>query len=75
MKGIFDRIGFLIKNPIDLEGPPEIVGFGSGSIESRGLFPSQVGFVIDRSSYGGLSGDRLSGHNGNLCLRGRHYSR
>ena len=75
MKGIFDRIGFFIENSIDLKGPPEIVSFGSGSVESWGLFPSQVGLVIDRSSYGGLSGDWLSGHDGDLCLRGRHYLR
>ena len=75
MKGIFDHIGFFIENSIDLEGPPEIVSFGSGSIEGWGLFSSQVGLVIDRSSYGGLSGDWLSGHNAALCLRGGHYWR
>ena len=75
MKGIFDRIGFFIENSIDLESPPEIVSFGSGSIESRGLFPSQVGFVIDWGSYGGLSSDWLSGHDGDLYLWGRHYLR
>ena len=68
MKGVLDRIGLLIENSVDLECPPEIVGFRSGSIEGRGLFSSQIGFIIGRSGYGGLSGDRRGGHEGSLCL-------
>ena len=73
MKGVLDRIGFFIENPIDLECPPEIVGFRSGSVEGRGLFSSQIGFIIGRSSYGGLSGDWWSRHEGSLCLWGGRY--
>ena len=75
MKGVLDRIGFLIENPIDFECPPEIVSFRSSSVEGWGLFPSQIGFIVDRSSYGGLSGDWWSGHEGSLCLWGGCYLR
>ena len=40
MKRILDRIGFFIENPVDLEGPPKVVGLRSSSIESWGMFPS-----------------------------------
>ena len=66
MKGVLDRIGFFIKNPIDFERPPEIVGLRSGSIEGRGLFSSQIGFIIGRSGYGSLSGDWWGRHEGSL---------
>ena len=71
MEGILDRVGFFVKNSVDLEGSPEVIGFGSGSVKSRGLFPSQVGFVIDWSGYSGLSGNWLSRHDGELRLRDR----
>ena len=45
MEGIFDRIGFLIEDPIDLKGPPKVVGFGSGSIE--GWVLRSVSFPTD----------------------------
>ena len=71
MERIFDRIGFFVENSINLEGPPKVVGLRSGSVKSWGLLSLQVGFIIDWSSYGGLGSDWLSGHDGNLCLRGR----
>ena len=64
MEGILDRIGFFVENPIDFECPPEIIGFRSGSVENWGLFSSQIGLVIGRSSYSSLSGDWWSRHEG-----------
>ena len=37
MKGVLDRIGLLVKDPIDFEGPPEVIGLGSGSVKGWGL--------------------------------------
>ena len=73
MEGVLDRVGFFVENSINFEGPPEVIGLGSGSIKGRGLFPSQVSFVVDRGSYGGLSGNWWSGHSGNLSWQGRRY--
>jgi hypothetical protein len=40
MKGAFDRGGFLIEDSIDFEGPPEIIGLRSSSVEDWGLLSS-----------------------------------
>ena len=62
MKGVLDRIGFLVKDLIDLKGPSEVIGFGPGSIEGWRLFPSQISLIVDWGGYGSLSCDWLGRH-------------
>ena len=66
MEGIFDRSGFLVKDPIDFESPPEVIGFRPSSVEGWRLLPSQIGLIVNWSSYGCLSCDWLGGHSGDL---------
>ena len=66
MEGILDHIGFLVKDPIDLEGPPEVIGFGPGSVEGWGLLPSQVSLIVNWGGYGRLGCDWLGGHGSGL---------
>ena len=39
MEGVFDLVGFLVKDSVDLEGSPEVIGFRPSSIEGWGLLP------------------------------------
>ena len=67
MEGVLDCIGFFVKDAVNLERPPKIVGFGPSSIEGWWLFPSQIGFVVNGGSYRGL-GRYWCRHGGGLYL-------
>ena len=56
MKGVLDHVGFLVEDTVYFESSPEIVSFGSRSIKGWRLFPSEIGFIVDRGGYSGLSG-------------------
>ena len=58
MKGILDRVGFLVEDTVYFESSPEIVSLGSRSIKDRRLFSLEIGFIVDGGGYSGLSGYR-----------------